>query len=429
MKRALIISYYFPPYNGVPGWRPYSWSKHFHKNGIYPTVITRHWDGNENNWIDSLKESNNPLITEKTDEATVLFLPYQHSLLKKFSDITWFKKIPGLSKMYYLFLMLFGRLSIEIDAFYSFKKFLATYMQTHSFDIVIVSAPPHNLVRLGYFIKKKYNIPFVVDFRDIWDNHELKDNYKPNINTRIKNVITKFYMSRWLKKAEFVITVSSSLAKKIRTITKKEVREVTNGFEEELFIHKETKPSTSVFTVSIIGTLYPQQDISIIIDGLNKFIASTGAKKVKLNFIGIEAIDEISQEIKNKLVKECVFTTQRLSREEAIEYTLTSHVLLYAGWKNYQGIYSGKIFDYLGAKRNILIAPGDNDVIDSIVTKSNAGKIAHTVDDFYSILMQWFNEWETSGTLSYQGNQEVINYYTRENQTKIFAEYILTSLK
>jgi hypothetical protein len=295
--------------------------------------------------------------------------------------------------------------------------------------MVIVSAPPQNLVRLGYFIKKKYNIPFVVDYRDIWDNDELKDNYKPSFNRKIRTFITKIYMKRWLKEAEFVITVSSSLAKKIRSITKKEVREITNGFEEELFIHKAAIPSKTIFTISIIGTIYPQQDISVIINGLNKFIIAVGAAKVKLNFIGIEAIDKISQEIKSKLVKECLYTTQRLSREAAIDYTLTSHVLLYAGWKNYQGIYSGKIFDYLGAKRNILIAPGDNDVIDSIVTKSNSGKIAHTVDEFYSILMNWYREWETSGTLSYQGKEEIINYYTRENQTKIFAAYILKALK
>jgi hypothetical protein len=428
MKKVLIISYYFPPYNGVPGWRPYSWSKHFHKSNIYPTVITRHWDGNENTWADSIKESDAPMITNKTDQGTVLFLPYHHSWLKKISDTPFFK-IPGLSKIYYLCLMLFGRLSVEIDAFYSFKKFLLSYLKDHTFDMVIVSAPPQNLVRLGYYIKKKYNIPFVVDYRDIWDNDELKDNYKPSFNRKIRTVITKIYMRKWLKEAEFVITVSSSLAKKIRSITKKEVREITNGFEEELFISKNAAPSKTVFTISIIGTIYPQQDISIIIDGLNKFIIAAGATKVKMNFIGIEAIDKISQEIKSKLVKECLYTTQRLSREAAIEYTLTSHVLLYAGWKNYQGIYSGKIFDYLGAKRNILIAPGDKDVIDSIVTKSNAGKIAHTVDEFYSILMNWYHEWETRGTLSYQGKEEIINYYTRENQTKIFAAYILAALK
>jgi hypothetical protein len=91
MKKVLIISYYFPPYNGVPGWRPYSWSKHFHKSNIYPTVITRHWDGNENTWVDSIKESDAPLITNKTDQGAVLFLPYHHSWLKKFQILLCLK--------------------------------------------------------------------------------------------------------------------------------------------------------------------------------------------------------------------------------------------------------------------------------------------------------------------------------------------------
>jgi glycosyltransferase involved in cell wall biosynthesis len=428
MKKALIISYYFPPHNGVPGWRAHSWFQHFHKSNIHPTIITRHWSGNENSWDDSIKESNKEMITDKTDHGTVFYLPYQHSFLKKVSDLPLFK-ISILSKIYYFALLLTGRLAIEIDAYYSFKKFLKNYLKDHAFDMVIVTAPPHNMVRLGYYLKRKYKIPLVVDFRDLWDNDELKDDYKPIFTHRLRNAITKIYMKRWLRNVDAVSCVSESIAQKINLITRKKAVEITNGFEAELFINKKEKKESPFFTISYIGTIYPQLDLSVMINGLNKFISVVGTQKVKLNFIGTEAIGTVAEQIKKNIPKECLVIGPRISKEEAIDYTLNSDVLLHAAFKSYKGIYTGKLFYYLGSKRNILIAPGDNDVIDALIKKTNAGKIANAADEFYTILIQWFTEWRDTGTVSYKGNHEVVNKYTRENQAMIFAEHILNALK
>jgi hypothetical protein len=426
MKKVLILSYYFPPYNGIPGWRPYSWFKHFHKYNIHPTVVTRHWDGSENEWTSTIKESDKPPIIEENESGCLISIPYQHSPFKKISDSALFK-IPGVGKLYFLFLLSIGRLSVEIDAYYSFKKFLETYLKTHSFDVIIVSAPPQNIIRLGYYLSKKFNTRFIADFRDIWNNHELNKNYKPSKSEVIKSFIQKRYLKKWLKQAEFVITVSESLARKIRSITSKKVIEITNGFEEELLQGQGIIPSSSVFTISVVGTIYPQQDMSVLINGINKLISETNTQKIQLNFIGIEAIKSVASELKSKLSPDAnVYTSARVPREEAIKYTLSSHILVYPGWKNYEGIYSGKIFEYLGAQKNILIAPGDMDIIDQLVEKSGAGKIAHTETECFLILKQWFDEWEKNGSVRYSGKKEIINTYTRESLAKTLADYILS---
>lgn len=48
--------------------------------------------------------------------------------------------------------------------------------------------------------------------------------------------------------------------------------------------------------------------------------------------------------------------TNRIDRLEALSMSARSYVLYYIGWKGYRGIYSGKIFEYLGLQRNILLA-------------------------------------------------------------------------
>ena len=73
MKRVLVICYYFPPCNGAPAWRPYSWAKNFHLHGIRPTILSRHWSGEENTWEDFIKENNTQVISIQTKELTITY--------------------------------------------------------------------------------------------------------------------------------------------------------------------------------------------------------------------------------------------------------------------------------------------------------------------------------------------------------------------
>lgn len=317
-----------------------------------------------------------------------------------------------------------GRFSIEIDATSAYKKFLKDYLKENKFDAIVASGPPNNLIRLGYKLSKKHKIPFIADFRDLWDNDELKKDYKPGFSQRLKNRITKAYLRKWINQAGIITTVSEPLVEKIKTITSNKVVEIKNGYEEELFPYKTILPPADIFTISIIGTLYTKQDLSILLNGLKKFTDLVDITTIRLNFIGATAIESVSSDIAAILPEKCLFISDRVPRKDAIEYTLRSHVLLYAGWKTYKGIYSGKIFDYLGAHRNILLAPGDDDVLDRIIEQTHAGKIANSVDEFFVVLKNWHDEWIDLRTLAYNGNSQLIQQYTRKNQALIMASYI-----
>lgn len=93
------------------------------------------------------------------------------------------------------------------------------------------------------------------------------------------------------------------------------------------------------------------------------------------------------------------------------------------GWPGYKGMYSGKIFEYLGLKKNIIIAPGDNDVIDNLIQKTKSGISANSKEEITSYILSKYNEWKTNPQIKYDGvNTE---QYSRENQNK----KIITALK
>jgi len=168
--------------------------------------------------------------------------------------------------------------------------------------------------------------------------------------------------------------------------------------------------------------LYETQDIDFIIKGFKEFLSLVNnVSDCSIEFIGQDYLPAISERLKKHLPEGSILTTPRISRKEALQKMKSSHVLYYAGWKGWKGIYSGKIFEYLAAKRNILIAPGDDDVIDELVLETRSGKIANSVEEFSQILFAWYLEWKENKELDYNGIDEKIAEYTREALAKKLA--------
>ena len=90
--------------------------------------------------------------------------------------------------------------------------------------------------------------------------------------------------------------------------------------------------------------------------------------------------------------------------------------------REYKGFCPGKVFEYLAAKKNILIAPADGDLTDSIIAETKAGRSVQTVEEMEEYLCQKYQEWLQHGTLSYGGIPEKLNKYSRKNQNMILVD-------
>jgi glycosyltransferase involved in cell wall biosynthesis len=418
-KRALILTYYFPPCNFIGANRPNSWAENFFSHGIHPTIVTRHWEGNEKHWEDNQADN----LKEKTEEQhngyTVIRLPYEK---------TKFPFRSGLfSKLYHFFVNIKGLVHSEVDARRGFRKFLSEHLKTHQYDYLLVTSPPLNVVRLGSELSKKFGIPLIVDFRDLWDNALLNPSAKISLNRKVLNFIYEFHLRKWLKQASLCVSVSEVLIEQIKRLTGTRMLVVTNGYEKHLFDNVERK-EIKKFTISFIGTFYPNQKLDILFDGIRMFLKDKKMEEVVVNFIGTATIPEVRKMIEEALPSEFLNITERVKRSEALSYTLNSHILSHAAWIGFKGIYTSKLFEYLGAGRNILIAPGDKDVIDSVMQETNAGKVADHPEDVRKHLEDWYQEWKQYGELKYDGRKDRIEMHTRENQAKKLAGYILKNL-
>jgi hypothetical protein len=95
----------------------------------------------------------------------------------------------------------------------------------------------------------------------------------------------------------------------------------------------------------------------------------------------------------------------------ALQLTLKSSLLLFPSFKGYKDYYKSKIFAYIGSQRNILTAPGNKDLVDNLINKTQAGKIANSANEFAELLENWHQEWKVTGTIKYSGIKEEIMFY------------------
>ncbi|MBX3243609.1 MAG: hypothetical protein KF685_03965 [Acidobacteria bacterium] len=381
-------------------------------------MATRHWLGTET-LADTETPVKTPVTITKTPSHTILQMPYMarfSMFSEKLSEFPFIRDLMVLSRKVF-----FGRLEVHNDAS-EFLPYLREYIRTEKIDCILVTLNPFVQAWVGYRLSKEFSMPLVVDFRDLWSNKYLSSSSKKTVSEKINYYISRFYMRRWLKKASLISAVTNGVLDHVRLVApQKSTVVAANGFEKDLFQNITTYENKRKFIFSVVGSLYPHQEFDVLIQGMRKFLSDKKSDEISVEFVGVNQFPEVAQMLEKSIPKEFTSFISRVPRKDALRKMASSDVLFYIGWKGYKGIASGKIYEYLAAKRNILIAPNDNDELERILTYTNAGKLADSPEEFAQIMNEWYAEWKENGFLKYYGKEALINEFTRENQASILV--------
>lgn len=418
MKKVLIVSYYFPPYTGIEGHRAFSWYTHFKNTGLYPIVITRLWkEGEQNSWKDYQSDCGDTIAIENTNNGEVHRLPY-----RAYNLFTRLSKIPLLGGIYYWLQKTFGNIHLETNAYDSFYQYSHQLCAKEKPDFIIVSSPPLNIIKIASKLYDEFKIPYAVDFRDSYNNRLLNPSFKPRLSMRVEDIIFKYYIKKWLKNVSFITGVSLPVNKMIKNIIDKPMFVVTNGYEAEIF-HSINFTPDNIFRITIMGNIYPSQEIEFMIIGFNLFLSNKNSDNILIQFIGLGKYSIVGKNVLSQIDNKFLYVTERLPRAKALPYFNATTLVYYPGWLGYKGVYSGKIFEYLGTGLPILIAPGDKDVIDELLKKTEAGLSAHSPEEMSKILNKWYSLWLNNKKIPIKPNISV-KEYTRQYQALLFSNFI-----
>ena len=114
----------------------------------------------------------------------------------------------------------------------------------------------------------------------------------------------------------------------------------------------------------------------------------------------------------------------RVSFRESIQIQKQACVLLHLAHGGEKGIMTGKIFEYLGARRPVLCIPGDNDCVDALLKETKAGVICRNAEEAAEQLLRWYQQWQQTGNISYDARDEQIMKYSRQKQAGQLAELL-----
>ncbi len=412
----LYVTYYYLPCNVIACKRIISMVNTLANAGHSVEIITRHWEEEDNS--KTLFNETSKKEIKIIDNVKINYLPflYNKKQLKQYSlgyklNVYWgylignFKEVQCIEK--------------------NFKPTIVKYCTVNNYDAIIYSCNPFEFINLSYKIFKQNNIPYIIDMRDLISINFHKKN--PSLFYHFFKSITFFHIQKKLKNAFAILSVSEPMKTVLDKLSKKNTHVVKNGYTSEIDLIETNKMGIKKFTISFIGNIQSNVDYSIFINAINVLVKNNSTITIQINLIGTN--QNYVDDFKNKLHTNIeVVGYNWVPYKEALQIGKESEVLLIFPYLEYTGIYSGKIFDYLGLQRNILACPSDNDVINDLIQTTNAGKCSSDVNEIYTFLQDWYDEWEKTGKLSYHGNQEEINKYSRSNQNKIVLE-IINSIK
>lgn len=432
-KKILIISYHSLPMDVISSYRAMAYLKHFPKFGFKPTLLTHHWG----------EDQNNPSVTIEEHETTgkIIRVP-----IKRHRSVRFFERLeslPILNKFAILIRWLLGQLDAapsSQNSYLSLKEYSMNHLNSNKYNIVLGIFSPHHHLKLCYELHQKFNIPYILDFRDLWHNRIIHKDYQPNLTERIQDTITKHYWKKWLSKASFFSITSEDWKNKINELTPTNGVVIHNGFDPELFEGLPTIKNRDEFTIIHGGSLYEHQKLDIFLDGCKQFVETEKPSDFKVKFIGADRHNGLPNQLSGYMYKpkkrilskldiNYCEVTSRIPKKELSQEIAQCQLLLFPGLPDSPGTHLGKIFDYIGSKKNIIMVPDDRSVVGEMIRSTKTGYICNSSEEVSLQLSLCYKEWKGYRNLAYNENKAAIQAYSRENQVKRMAKHLSQNFK
>ena len=413
-KTVLFITYLFPPTAGAGVYRSLKFTKYLELFGWNPVVLCA-----RNSFSNPIDKSLESEIPENVEVHRILsgenplwsFGPAALGL-----NVKWFH-IPD---------------EILLWKTFAYSK-ARQIIKEKNIDIVYSTSPPESTLLLGVKIKRKFNIPWVIDYRDPWTERcsyptRFHRNHEENLERKVASLSDHIILNTEINRINYINKFNMPAEK---------CTAIMNGFDPDDFKGARSSSHNKKFTITYSGIfrknyapeslLYPLLDLARSDKRFaeNAVFCKTGMNRWPFYKKMMSELGNIME----------VREAGHIPYDESLEIMQGSDLLLFtlpsaqAGSKYYyddardvNGWVPSKLYNYLAARKNILaIAPKKSTVAD-IVNKTNAGKVVEpdNPDMILETLKEYFDDWRQNN-LTYCPNETALEKYNRVNQTKELA--------
>jgi glycosyltransferase involved in cell wall biosynthesis len=435
MKKALLITYFFPPAGGIDVMTALNYAKYLKNYGWMPYVLT----------IKLIKEIPDDVKIYETlpcDSSMYLLLKSENTNLVdegvyiksgRENNINLFISNSRLKYFVRMLYETFKRAMIpdpHIGWIITAVPRALSITKRENINAIFTTSPYHSVHLIGYFIKKLTNLPWVVDFRDGWIG---APEYRPDNRIRLK--MENFLESVVVKNADEITCATPGILEEFiklhSDIDKEKFSVITNGYDQEKYeknkkyIGDERYASEDKLTITYTGTLGKKWPPDFFLKALNALMIEHPEIKNEIEILFVGKFPEEKTDLINKFnFRDIVKLKGFVSHDESIRYQLNADILLMINFPIQGGktLFTGKIFEYIAAKRPILATIQECNASE-LIRSENLGIVVppDDVDAIKNAIYDMYKKYKNDH-LKIAGKMDMIKRFDRRELTRQLAE-------
>jgi len=431
MKNVLMIAYDFPPIAKSGVQRTVKFVKYLPLFGWNPIVLTvkrreEFLEASDLSFLDELPKDLK-IYRSKVIEPYDIYKIFGGKS-KQGSDVFYFENTNCIK----------GRLSNLIGKFLVPDAKIGWYpfavrdakqiFDENNVDMIFSTAPKMTALLIGMTLSKKYNIPWVADFRDPWMgwNKETED-------IRIKQ--RPLFFRRWdehlerkvINKANTITSVMEEINKdfieRYPAVDSKKFITISHGFDSADFKDIQAKDFQK-FTIIYTGTFYKGRDPQKLLEAL-KLLLDINEKlrnDVQVIFVGNEYYNT-KKLIDMFKLGDIVKSIPNIPHKECLRYLLGAH-LCYFNTVTTRNALPVKLFDYIASKKPILALIPENSPTARLIRQTKSGVVIapQKIWDIKDAILSFYNDYKEGFLKLNRDDNSIIYQFERKKQTQQLAK-------
>ncbi|KNF09651.1 glycosyltransferases involved in cell wall biogenesis [Gottschalkia purinilytica] len=435
-KKVLFISHIFPPLGGSGVQRSLKFVKYLRDFGWEPIVVTTGKTKFLLRDEEMISEIPEEVEIIRIDEVDKIDGRYSKKLIKLYSNIV---NDNDLIKEYVHFISssqeAYDNLILFPDQYIVWAKEVLEKIHDkvdfNGIDMIYTTSGPNSAHTIGYYLKERYSVPWIADFRDEWTNNPMMNYDKESIIYKMSFAFEQSII-HYADKVVTCTEISSDNYKRIFNLDNKKVDTITNGYDEDDFNNIKIQNYRDKFRIIHNGLLYGvDRKVDNFIKAIYNLIinGSIDKSKIEVTFGPTDDTERYKNILKDMKLEENIMFIDYLSHEESLKLASKSNLLLLVVGKSekWKGVPTGKIYEYLRLCKPILALSPKESIVEEIIEKQNRGKNIE-FDDIKEIeryILQQYNDWLNGKENSLEITDEVKIYERKllsENLSKVFDE-------
>ncbi|MEJ5306299.1 MAG: glycosyltransferase family 4 protein [Ignavibacteria bacterium] len=422
-RKVLVIAYYFPPmgFSGVQ--RTAKFVKYLVDFNWEPTVLTikpKYYYAFDDVLLKEIEERGIRIIRTGSKDPT------QKVFNQKKIKSDFLRKV--LNRISQTFFLPDNKISWIKPALKEARKLLSS----ESFDIIFATAPPYTDFLIGAKLKKEFNIPLILDYRDAWLDDGLS--FYP---TPIHRWIVKGMERKVLNLSDKIIAytrqIKEHILKNYPFIKPDEISIIPHGYDEEDFdLNFVPSKSPSKMRITYSGAFYDERTPKFFLKAVEKLFVERPDLESQIEFYFVGNFPKkYYRKIQKSKYKSNFHFTGYVDHKTNIEYLLNSDVLwlMIRHSKNPHLYATSKLFEYIGTGKPILACVPRNGAAAMILKDYEASFIIEPddVDGIKNYLIELFDLFKKNQLPV--GDKKFIQQFERKKLTQELVKIFQFTMK